>query len=126
MLLRFAPKKMFSRAGRTLTHIGGRYAPSMNLNELNWISMVSCSVLKKVVCPLAVHSSDYEDDLGGGAGVDLLCRIEEYKPANNGKKREEELACDGKYEREHEKAGDKSLEHGAGTRWAYDAETEDA
>ena len=31
MLLRFAPYMMFSRAGKTRTHIGGRHSPGINL-----------------------------------------------------------------------------------------------
>ena len=33
MLLKFAPYKMFSRDGRTRTHIGGLYSADMNLHE---------------------------------------------------------------------------------------------
>ena len=33
MLLKFAPYSMFSRDGKTRTHIGGRYSADMNLHE---------------------------------------------------------------------------------------------
>lgn len=58
--------------------------------------------------------------------MDLLGRVEEDQPASDGQKRQEELARYGQYEGYHQERCHHSLEHGPGTRRAYDAQTEDA
>src|SRR5450432_4143621 len=101
---------MFSRAGRTLTQIGGRHSPGMNL----------CATVSSI----STTFTSMDTSSGARWRAGLPTRVEEDEPGSYGEEREEELARYGEDEREEQQRRHRRLDHGAGR--LDDAQREDA
>jgi hypothetical protein len=89
---------MFSSAGSTLTHIGGRYSPGMKLRNI-----VSChhpklpratNERRRRSLALGANSQSETREQQRNLGYSR-CSIEEDKPGGDGKKWQEELSGNG-------------------------------
>lgn len=74
MLLRFAPYMMFSRAGKTRTHIGGRHSPGINLLERR----------RSANCKAEGKFDAFSGETGTtGRGEDIPAGVKEAEPSDH-------------------------------------------